>query len=79
MNRGVAPNAAGVALLAARSAGLVVLLILAAAPTAAQQQAGIIGRVADESGAVLPGVTVTVTSPGLQVPSVVVVTDQRGE
>jgi len=30
--------------------------------------ASIIGRVTDESGAVLPGVTVTVTGPSLQVP-----------
>ena len=35
----------------------------------AQQDAGIIGVVTDESGAVLPGVTVTVTGPALQVPS----------
>ena len=45
----------------------------------AQQDAGIIGLVTDESGAVLPGVTVTVTSPSLQVPSVAAVTDARGE
>jgi hypothetical protein len=54
-------------------------LLCAAAPAAAQQQAGIIGRVTDESGAVLPGVTVTATSPALQVPSVVAVSDERGE
>src|SRR4029453_5139589 len=41
--------------------------------------ASIIGRVADDSGAVLPGVTVTVTSPQLQVPSVSAVTDATGE
>ncbi len=43
-----------------------------------QQAAGIIGEVTDESGAVLPGVTVTATSPALQVASVVSVTDGRG-
>src|SRR5437879_13279407 len=46
---------------------------------AGQQDAGIVGSVRDESGAVLPGVTVTVTGPALQVPSVVAVSDQRGE
>ncbi len=52
---------------------------LAAASAGAQQEAGIIGRVTDESGGVLPGVTVTATSPALQVPSVVGVTGERGE
>src|SRR5947209_6364828 len=46
---------------------------------AGQQDAGIVGSVRDESGAVLPGVTVTVTGPALQVPSVVAVTDHRGD
>ena len=41
--------------------------------------AGIIGVVTDNTGAVLPGVTVTATSPALQVPSVTSVTDERGE
>ena len=41
--------------------------------------ASIIGQVQDESGAVLPGVTVTATSPALQVPEVTSVTDERGE
>ena len=45
----------------------------------AQTDAGIIGTVTDESGAVLPGVTVTVTSPALQVPSMSAVTDAKGE
>ncbi len=35
--------------------------------------------VTDNSGAVLPGVTVTATSPALQVPSVTSVSDERGE
>ena len=41
--------------------------------------AGITGVVTDNSGAVLPGVTVTATSPALQVPSVMGVSDDRGE
>jgi hypothetical protein len=45
----------------------------------AQTTASIVGRVTDESGAVLPGVTVTVTSPALQVPQVVDVTDAQGD
>src|SRR5215813_245131 len=39
----------------------------------------IAGSVKDDTGAALPGVTVTVTSPALQVPSVVGVSDERGE
>ena len=41
--------------------------------------ASIIGQVTDQSGAVLPGVTVTATSPALQVPQVTSVTNERGE
>jgi hypothetical protein len=37
------------------------------------------GKVVDESGGVLPGVTVTATSPALQLPQVSVVTDATGE
>jgi len=58
------------------------LLPLAAPVTAGQgaaAPAGIVGQVTDGTGAVLPGVTVTGTSPALQVPSVVTVTDDRGE
>ncbi len=55
-----------------------IVLALHAAPRA-QDAAGIFGQVADESGAVLPGVTITVTSPALQVPSVVSVSDERGD
>ena len=56
--------------------------LLVSAPLAASAQtsnASILGRVVDESGAILPGVTVTATSPALQVPSVVAVTDTNGE
>jgi len=43
------------------------------------QEASIVGQVTDESGAVLPGVTVTATSPALQVRQVSDVTNERGE
>src|SRR5262245_25679643 len=41
--------------------------------------AGIVGIVTDESGAVLPGVTVIARSPCLQVPEISEVTNERGE
>ena len=43
------------------------------------QEASIIGQVTDATGAVLPGVTVTATSPALQVKQVVDVTNESGE
>src|SRR3954470_824558 len=43
------------------------------------QDASIIGQVTDESGAVLPGVTVTATSPALQAQAVTSITNERGE
>ncbi len=52
---------------------------IATAGQAAASAAGIIGQVTDGTGAVLPGVTVTATSPALQVPSVTAVTDSQGE
>ena len=45
----------------------------------AANPAGISGVVTDNTGAILPGVTVTATSPALQVPSVTSVSDERGE
>ncbi|MGH2400965.1 MAG: carboxypeptidase-like regulatory domain-containing protein, partial [bacterium] len=56
-------------------------LLLPATPATARQgqDASIIGQVTDDSGAVLPGVTVTATSPALQVPQVISVTNERGE
>jgi len=58
-------------------------LLLVAVPTMAGQgaanPASIVGVVTDNSGAVLPGVTVTAASPALQVPSVTSVSDERGE
>ena len=63
-----------------RHFGVLVLLIAGvAAPLVAQQEASIVGVVTDESGAALPGVAVTATSPSLQVPSVTTVTNERGE
>lgn len=41
--------------------------------------ASIVGRVTDETGAVLPGVTVTAASPALQVGEVSAVTDPNGD
>jgi len=55
------------------------VLLTWASGAAAQTDGGIIGQVKDESGAVLPGVTVTATGPALQVPSVADVTDATGE
>ena len=48
-------------------------------PAAAQQDASIIGQVTDESSSALPGVTVTATSPVLQVPSITTQTNELGE
>jgi len=64
--------------------GLVVMLVslvaLAGSPAAGQGTGNsIIGQVTDQSGAVLPGVTVTATSPALQVPQVTGVTNEVGE
>jgi hypothetical protein len=62
---------------------LVIGLLPLAAPAGAGQgaaaPASIVGQITDGTGAVLPGVTVTATSPALQVPSVTTVTDERGD
>ncbi len=59
---------------------LVFVLIGCLVPLASQaQEASIIGQVTDDTGAVLPGVTVTATSPSLQVKEVIEVTNERGE
>ena len=72
----------------ARSAAFIVFSVLinllpaarlATAGQGAANPAGITGVVSDGTGGILPGVTVTATSPALQVPSVVAVTDERGE
>ena len=61
---------------------VVVLLQFSLATGTAWAQAGflggIMGKAADETGGVLPGVTVTATSPALQVPNVTTVTDAEG-
>src|ERR1700741_1101809 len=57
-------------------------LFAMAGPASAGQgtaPASIIGQVKDESGGILPSVTVVATSPALQVPSISAVTDERGE
>ena len=54
-------------------------LLASPVPTAAQTQGAIIGIVTDTSGAVLPGVTVVVTGPALQVPQLQAVTNERGD
>src|ERR1700694_5482610 len=61
---------------------LVFLYMLHATATpalAGQEEAGIVGQVTDESGAVLLRVSVTATSPALQVKQVATVTNERGE
>ncbi len=56
------------------------LFLLAEAATAGQETvASIVGQVTDESGAAVPGVTVTAKSPALQVPEVISVTNEHGE
>jgi hypothetical protein len=75
VRRGARTSAA----IAARGMWLVGLLC-AASPAAGQQgNASIVGQVSDESGAVLPGVTVSTTSASLQLPQMTTVTDERGE
>ena len=57
------------------------VLTVAASSAAGQgtAPASISGQVRDDTGAVLPGVTVTATSPALQVAQVSTVTDAQGE
>jgi hypothetical protein len=67
-----------------RSSGAVVLVVMAIvlAAGAASAQVGtatIEGRVADETGATLPGVTVTISSPALQVRQMVDLTETNGQ
>jgi len=49
-----------------RFAAAIVLLLLLVAPLAAQTTGGIVGRVTDENGSALPGVTILVESRALQ-------------
>jgi len=61
----------------------VLSLVVAATPTPAMAQTvrtgSISGTVSDGSSAPMPGVTVTLTSPALQVPELVKTTDTQGE
>jgi len=59
----------------------VVATLLAPAGVRGQsaQSASLVGRVTDESGGAMPGVTVTVKSPALQVPQLTAVTGVDGD
>ena len=62
--------------------GIGAFTLVSAVPASAQVAAAtatIHGQVTDESGASLPGVTITLRSPALQVPQISVVSDERGE
>jgi outer membrane receptor protein involved in Fe transport len=64
-----------------RSAVSITAALIAVAAAASAQNitsASIDGIVSDQSNAVLPGVTVTITSPSLQVPQMATVTDPQG-
>lgn len=65
---------------ARRSAGAVLAALLVASPVRAQfvSTSSIDGTVTDQSGATLPGVTVTLSSPSLQVPQLVETTNSEG-
>src|SRR5687768_4606801 len=56
-----------------------ILLLTPGLALAQTATATILGQVTDDGGGTLPGVTVTLTSPALQVPSMATVTDERGE
>ncbi|MBI3049949.1 MAG: carboxypeptidase regulatory-like domain-containing protein [Acidobacteria bacterium] len=65
-----------------RVLSVVPVLLLAFSTSLAGQtirSGSIAGTVTDESGGVLPGATITLTSPALQVPEVVTVSDGRGQ
>src|SRR4051794_39964664 len=57
---------------------LAVFTIIHTAPVWAQVRSGVEGRVLDDSGAVLPGVTVTISSPALQLQQLTTATDVDG-
>src|SRR5712691_9487311 len=64
-----------------RSIGVILALVLTMAGTAPAQNitsSSIDGVVTDDTGGALPGVTVTITSPALQVPQIVQTTDNQG-
>ena len=47
-----------------RKTGIIILLLALSPVTSAAQDGGIAGRVVDETGAVLPGATVSLSGPG---------------
>src|SRR5262245_46580232 len=53
--------------------------VLSAPVLAQTTRSQIVGSITDETGAALPGVTVTLTSPALQVPQVVRISETGGE
>ena len=57
---------------------IVLLSLAATAQAQADRQASIVGIMTDESGAVLPGVTITATSPALQVGQMSTVSEVQG-
>src|SRR5262245_44036745 len=62
-------------------AGVIVALLVGVTSAAAQTStlsSGIEGRVTDESGAAMPGVSVTIKSPALQTPELETVSDELG-
>ena len=66
---------------AASLCGFLCLVALVLTPAVARGQvqvSNIQGQVKDENGGALPGVTVTLTGPALQVPQMVTVTDPQG-
>ena len=60
-------------------AGAIALAVVALAPAAALAQSSISGQVTDNTGGVLPGVTVEASSPDMIEGSRVVVTDGTGQ
>jgi hypothetical protein len=63
-------------------AGVIVAMLVGATSAAAQTStlsSGIEGRITDETGGALPGVSVTISSPALQVPQMEAVSDERGQ
>jgi Carboxypeptidase regulatory-like domain len=60
--------------------GLVIMAVTSPAVSAqSAQSASLVGRVTDESNAAMPGVTITLKSPALQVPQVTAVTGSEGD
>ena len=67
------------AMLAAGLALLLIGLVPGTASAQSSQSASLVGKVTDESGGAMPGVTVTVKSPALQVQQMTTVTGGDGD